>query len=107
MLKKFEPKFRTGSLYLCSKCGQSLSETPQPDYAEKLKTELRQELKKADQHTKVRVMVSGCLGVCQSTEQAFLYAPNEGSVEVYTTGADFSEAKTELLQFIQSKFQSE
>lgn len=102
MLKKFNPKFNTGSLFICSKCGQGFDQ-PAPDQAEKLKTDLRAELKAIDAHTKVRVMVSGCLGICEKNEQTFAYYPNQGEIEVYTTSKDFSEAKTAILNFVKNK----
>jgi predicted metal-binding protein len=99
-MKKFDPKFTIGSLFICSKCGQGFNST---DQAEKLKTELRADLKKNEAHTKVRVMVSGCLGICENDQQTFAYYPNSGPAEIYTTGSDFSDAKTEIFALIQTK----
>lgn len=99
-MKTYEPKFTTGSLFICSKCGKSFAE---PDNAEKLKTELRLDLKKVEAHTKVRVMVGSCLGVCEDGEQAFAYYPNQGALELNTTSSNFDKAKEEILQFIEKK----
>lgn len=99
-MKQFNPKFSTGSLFICSKCGQSIQA---PDQAEKLKTELRAELKSVEAHTQVRVMVSGCLGVCNNDEQTFAYYPNNGSIEIYTTPVDYNSAKNEISEFLKTK----
>ncbi len=107
-MKSYEPKFSLGSLYICSKCGKDFSA---PDNAEELKSSLRSELKNAhDDHRKVRVMVSGCLGVCEKGEQAFAFYPNKGSMSLMTV--EKSELKNEpsgppghtpILNFIKSK----
>ncbi len=99
-MKKFEPKFTTGSVFICSKCGAGFDS---PEMAEKLKSELRSDLKKIDAHTKVRVMVSGCLGICEADQQTFAYYPNSGNIEIYTTGSDFLDAKNDILGLIQKK----
>ena len=101
-MKKFNPKFSVGSLFICSKCGQGFS-NPAPDQAEKLKSELRTDLKSIEAHTKVRVMVSGCLGVCEPDQQTFGYYPNTGAVEIYTSDAAPVAAKADILNLIKSK----
>lgn len=102
MLKKYNPKFTKGSLFICSKCGKDFSK-PDADRAEKLKTDLRAELKSIDAHSKVRVMVSGCLGVCIKDEQTFAYCPNSGEIDLQTTSNDYSIAKTNILDFVKTK----
>ena len=99
-MKKFNPKFSVGSLFICSKCGQGFEKL---DNAENLKSALRTDLKNIDAHTKVRVMASGCLGVCEDQQQTFAYYPNSGSVEVYTTDKNSDIAKNEILDFVKSK----
>jgi predicted metal-binding protein len=103
-MKKYDPKFSHGSLFICNKCGKDFSE---PDHAEHLKSALRSELKNNnDDHKKMRVMVSGCLGVCQKGEQAFAYYPNEGELELYTTDSNkFEKSKIEILDFIIKKLE--
>jgi len=102
MLKKYNPKYSVGSLYICTKCGQSFNE-PQIDFAEKLKTDLRAQLKSVEAHTKVRVMTSGCIGVCQNNEQTFGYYPHDGKAEIYTVESDYSSAQDEILKFVKTK----
>ena len=102
-MKSFNPKFTQGSLFVCSKCGQSMEA---PDQAEKLKTELRAELKQIEAQTKIRVMVGSCLGVCNPNEQTFAYYPNSGSIEIYTTPGDYSSARQEISDFLKNKVKS-
>lgn len=104
MLKNYQAKFTEGALFICSKCGQGFSD-PQPEMAEKLKTELRQELKKTNVQTKVRVMVSGCLGLCVKEEQTFAYCPNYGETEVLTASSQYEVAKVDILNFLNAKMQ--
>lgn len=100
-MKSYEPKFSVGSLFICSKCGKDFN---QLENAEKLKSDLRLELKNLDDaHKKIRVMVSGCLGVCESGSQAFGYYPNQGSVELYVTSNQYQEAQAEILDLIKKK----
>jgi hypothetical protein len=83
-MNQIEPKFSLGSLFICSKCGKDFSS---PDNADQLKSSLRSELKDMDKaNDKIRVMVSGCLAVCESGEQAFAYYPNIGEMELYSIG---------------------
>ncbi len=102
MLKNYSPKFTTGSLFICNKCGQGFSD-PKPERAEKLKSELRSELKEIDAHKKIRVMTSGCLGLCQKGEQTFVYYPNYGEAEMLTTSEDFKISKEDIFRFIKTK----
>jgi hypothetical protein len=99
-MKKFNPKFSVGSLFICSKCGQGFEA---PEQAETLKTELRADLKAVEAHTKVRVMVSGCLGVCEPDQQTFAYYPNSGSIEIFTSDKDYSTSKSEILGLVKTK----
>lgn len=99
-MKTFTPKFSVGSLFVCSKCGQGFDA---PEQAEKLKNELRADLKNIDAHTKVRVMVGSCLGICEKDQQTFAYYPNTGSLEIHTTDKKFSTAKGEILDLVKQK----
>lgn len=98
-MKSYKPKFSMGSLFVCSKCGQDFSDT---EKAESLKTNLRSKLKnESNDHLKVRVMVSSCLGVCEKGKQAFGYYPNEGSLELFS--ADPLQVESEILNLIKEK----
>lgn len=100
-MKPYVPKFTVGSLFICSKCGKDFDA---PSNAEDLKSDLRSELKDMDgANKKVRVMVSGCLGICEKGTQAFGYYPNEGTAEFYVTTDKYKEAKSEILELIKRK----
>lgn len=101
-MKKHNPKFSIGSLFICSKCGKDFSE---PDHANNLKSSLRSELKSFNEaHKKIRVMVSGCLGVCSSGDQAFAYYPNDGKIELFTSESNkLEKSKEEIFNFLKSK----
>lgn len=102
MLKNYSPKFTQGSLFICTKCGKDFSDS-KPERAEKLKSDLRSELKEIDVHKKIRVMTSGCLGLCKKDEQTFAYYPNYGEMEMLTTSDDFKTSKQDILNFIKTK----
>ncbi|AZZ35760.1 hypothetical protein CIK05_02735 [Bdellovibrio sp. qaytius] len=102
MLKNYNPKFTKGSLFICTKCGKDFSD-PKPERAEKLKSDLRSDLKEIDAHKKIRVMTSGCLGLCQKDEQTFAYYPNYGEMEMLSTSDDFKTAKSDILTYIKTK----
>lgn len=99
-MKSYNPKFSAGAVFICQKCGKDFDK---PEYAEKLKSELRDELKKHDEHKKVRVMVSGCLGVCESGQQAFGHFPMNGKIELFATDDSYKDAFDEILQVIRGK----
>ncbi len=99
MLAKNKLKYSIGGLFLCTKCGLSFSDE---NFAEKLKSELRTDLKNdSSDQLKIRVMTSSCLGVCEKGQQAFIYKPNDASTEVYTF--DPNSNKDSVLKFIVSK----
>ena len=102
MLKNYSPKFTQGSLFICTKCSKDFSDS-KPERAEKLKSDLRFELKEIDVHKKIRVMTSGCLGLCKKDEQTFAYYPNYGEMEMLTTSDDFKTSKQDILSFIKTK----
>lgn len=93
-------KYSVGSLFVCSKCGQAFEA---PDQAEKLKTELRAELKKTEDAQKIRVMVGSCLGVCDPDRQTFAYFPHQGPAEIFSTEKNFPQAKEQILSLIRKK----
>lgn len=99
-MKKCEPKFSVGSLYICSKCGHSTNES---DIAEKLKSQLRADLKKSENISKIRVIVGGCLGVCEKDQQTVAYYPNIGNLELYTTELEYSNALKNISLLLEQK----
>ncbi len=103
MTKKYSTPWDTGSLFICTKCGAKYN---QPNLAEELKGDMRKDLKSREEHTKVRVITSGCLGVCYPEEQTFAFMPNDGKTEVYTTALEKTQAFSDIKEFVQKKIQS-
>ncbi len=102
-MKKHNPKFQTGSLYLCSKCGKGFSNS-KPDLADNLKTELRAELKEINKNFEIRVMVGSCVSVCEKDQQTFTYHPNNGEIEIYSSdNSSTKDIKKEILNFLLKK----
>ena len=91
--------WEVGSIFLCSKCGAKFN---QPNTAEETKTEIRKWQKATETQDKIRVVVSGCLGVCYPEKQTIAFMPVAGSTEVFTTelGKEIlvSEVKTLINQ---------
>ena len=99
-MKKYDTPWKIGSVFICNKCGNGFGE---PESAEKLKTSLRTQLKTIDAHKKIRVMVTGCLNVCNKEQQNVMYQPVNGKSEIFTVGTDFDANLTELNQLILNK----
>lgn len=92
-MKYYETPWTVGALFICNKCGKAFDK---PDQAEKLKSDLRTFLKESDNHKKIRVMVSGCLNVCNKQEQAICYQPIHGTTEVFTVEQNYDKALKDL-----------
>ncbi len=101
-MKKFETPWSIGSMFICDKCGASFDE---PKMAEKLKSELRSHLKETDDNKKIRVMVTGCLSVCNKGEQTIMYQPRLGKTEILTIDNNFKANLVELKRFIAEKIE--
>ena len=99
-MKIHEVPWAVGSMLICNKCGKSFD---QPDQADQLKSNLRGFLKENDDHKQIRVMISGCLNVCDKEAQAICYQPNQGSTEVFTVDKNFDKSLKELKTFLQNK----
>lgn len=100
MIKKYSTPWEVGSLFVCTKCGAKYN---QPNLAEDLKSDLRKDLRSREETAKVRVITSGCLGVCYPEEQTFAFMPNEGTTEVYTTALEKKTAFDDIKDVIQKK----
>lgn len=74
--------WEVGSILICSKCGAKFN---LPTTAEETKTEVRKWQKASETQDKIRVIVSGCLGVCYPEKQTYTFMPVNGPTEVYTT----------------------
>lgn len=101
-MKSYPTKFSQGALYICSKCGKDFN---QSDFAEDLKTSLREKLKEGELNKKIRVMVSGCLGLCIKGQQAVVYHPNQGQIELYAI-ENPENASGQIYEYIKGKIQN-
>ena len=89
-----------GSIFLCSKCGAKVN---QPNIAEEVKSEIRKIQKANETQTKIRTVVSGCLGVCYPDKQTFGFMPVDGKTEMFTTEINKDVIVEELKTFISKK----
>lgn len=99
-MKKYDTPWSVGSMFLCSKCGAAFDK---PEMADKLKSELRSHLKNQDKHKKIRVMVTGCLNVCNRDQQTVMYQPIAGETEIFTIGKNLDDNLEELKQVLNKK----
>ena len=99
-MKIFDTPWTSGSLLICNKCGKSFGRTENADL---LKFDLKSYLKETENHKKIRVMVSGCLDVCQKEEQAVVFHPIEGKAQVFTVDQDYKTAFNDLKEFLTKK----
>jgi hypothetical protein len=84
-------------LILCRKCGKKLDGGFGPKRGESLKTELRQALRDVGRRRQVRVMETGCLGICPKDGVTALNATHPGTIHIIPTGADGPAAMRTLL----------
>lgn len=89
-----------GSILMCSKCGAKFNE---PNIAEDVKSEMRKLQKAEETQNKIRVIVSGCLGVCYPEKQTFSYMPVDGLTEIYTTELNKESLSAEVKDLIKRK----
>ncbi len=82
MAKINQTPWEKGSIFICNKCGAKLNE---PNLAEEVKSEIRKKQKADETQGLIRVVVSGCLGVCYPEKQTFAFMPVDGKTEVYTS----------------------
>ena len=99
-MKPYETPWSIGSLLICNKCGKAFDK---PNQAEKLKSDLRVFLKEQDGHKKIRVMISGCLNICNKEEQAICYQPIQGKTEVFTVDQNDDKALKDLKNILEKK----
>lgn len=99
-MKACDTPWSVGSMLICNKCGKSFNH---PEQADQMKSALRSFLKENDSHKKVRVMVSGCLNICDKEAQAVCYQPNNGPTEVFTVDKNFDKSVNEIKTFLMKK----
>lgn len=103
-VEKFPRPWSKGVMMICSKCGQDISNltVPKEKLAEQIRDNLRQELRNAGGNNKeIRVMISGCLSVCQSEKQAVMFQPAHAEAEFLTF--DPNTDQNELAHFLKGK----
>ncbi len=92
--------WEVGSILMCSKCGAKFNE---PNLAEEAKSQIRKYQKDQQTATQIRVIVTGCLGVCFPEKQTFAYMPVNGQTEVYTTELNKETLVREVKELISKK----
>ena len=92
-MKKYEIPWTVGSVFICNKCGVAFEK---PEQAESLKKDLRIYLKQKEAHQKIRVMVGGCLNICEKEEQAVMYQPVQGETQVFTVDKNYETSLADL-----------
>jgi hypothetical protein len=92
-----------GSILICSKCGAKFN---QPNLAEEVKTEVRKVQKSEGTQGKIRVIATGCLGVCYPQKQTVAFLPTNGPTEMYTTALDKEIVLEEVKKLIAEKVKS-
>lgn len=89
-----------GSIFICTKCGGKFNEI---NMAEEIKTEIRKKQKTDETQGKIRVITSGCLGVCYPEKQTFAFMPVEGKTEVYTAELSKPAILNEISDLLKKK----
>ncbi len=107
-MKREDIPWPKGMLLICTKCGTYIpaDELKNPkDVAEQIRDDFRTRLKKEGLHKNLRVLVSGCIDVCEVGTQAVAFVPGvEGEVEVLTLHPE--KDREELFQKIMKRIQS-
>lgn len=99
-MKTEEIPWSKGALFICSKCGKAFDRA---ENAEDLKKDLRKYLKESEHHKDIRVVVSGCLDICDIDYQAVSYHPVDGKTEVITVSKDYELALQDLKDLLRRK----
>ena len=92
--------WEVGSVLVCSKCGAKFN---QPNLAEEVKTEVRKQQKADGTQSKIRVIATGCLGVCYPEKQTIAFLPINGATEMYTTTLDKEVVLAEVKKIVTEK----
>ena len=101
-MKSSELTWKTGALFICTKCGKSISKDlvqNQIDAAEDLKKYLKDKLKEKGLAKEIRVMTSSCLDICMPNAQAISYISN--TVENFILNPE--KDRDQILQFLVKK----
>jgi|GEM_PF-6839484 len=101
MAKINQTPWEVGSIFICTKCAAKLN---QPNLAEEVKTEIRKKQKADETQGKIRVITSGCLGVCYPEKQTIAFMPVEGKTEVYTVELNKQVLIQEVAELIERSY---
>lgn len=92
--------WEVGSIFICTKCGGKFN---QSTLAEEVKSEIRKKQKTDETQDQIRVITSGCLGVCYPEKQTFIFMPVEGKTEVYTAELNKPVVLQEIAELLDKK----
>lgn len=102
-MSKINPAaWEIGSIFICSKCGTKFNE---PNLAEEVKSEIRKKQKADETQGQIRVIPSGCLGICYPEKQTFAFMPIEGRTEVYTTELNKQTVLQDVTELLKKKLE--
>ncbi len=103
-MKKEKNPWDEGILLVCTKCHKSISGSmlkEEGNSGDNLKAFLKKSLKEGGDLSKVRVVTSSCLDVCEDNFQAVTYASTTGKTETFILHPE--KDRQELLEFLRSK----
>lgn len=92
--------WEVGTVLVCSKCGVKFNQT---NLAEEVKTEVRKIQKAAETQGKIRVIATGCLGVCYPEKQTIAFLPINGPTEMFTTALEKEVVLAEVKKLVSEK----
>jgi predicted metal-binding protein len=93
-----------GSIFICTKCGAKFND---PDLADEAKSKIRKKQKEEETQGLIRVITSGCLGVCYPEKQTFAFMPVDGKTEIYTTGLKKDEVIEDITELMNRKIKNQ
>lgn len=105
-LKIVSTPWQKGILMICQKCGSTIdaNKVAEPTkLAEKMRDELRADLRAAGKGQDLRVIVSGCLKVCEPNLQALALCKVDGSTKVVTF--DPANGTKSVREFVKSEIE--
>lgn len=104
MLKQEQTPWSEGIVLICTKCAKAIpasSLREEGNAAENLKIYLKKNLKETGDHSKIRVVTSSCLDVCEDGLQAVTYSGIHGETQTMTLHPE--QDRDQILSFIKSK----
>lgn len=91
-MEKHPSPWRTGAFFLCENCGRRADGDPSlQGLAEEWKKDFKSRMRESGHSKDIRVMVSGCVGLCPPQKQAAAWCPSEGKAEAFAFEAGEKE----------------